>query len=70
MTMQLISQIMFFFRSGRERGGVGRMDKMERPRFTALHPEGSFNKSKDIIDRLLLDNMQDAVFILSRPRGA
>ena len=45
------------------------MDKMERPRFTALHPEGSFNKSKDISDRLLLDNMQDEVFILSRTRG-
>ena len=42
---------------------------MERPRFTALHPEGSFDKSKDIIDRLLLDNMQDEVFILSRTRG-
>ena len=42
---------------------------MERPRFTALHPEGSFNASKDIIDRLLLDNMQDEVFILLRTRG-
>ena len=42
---------------------------MERPRFTMLQPEGSFNASKDIIDRLLLDNMQDEVFILSRTRG-
>ena len=42
---------------------------MGRPRFTALQPEGSSNKSKDIIDRLLLDNMQDEVFILSRTRG-
>ena len=43
--------------------------EMERPRFTMLHPEGSFNASKDIIDRLLLHNMQDEVFILSRTRG-
>jgi len=42
---------------------------MERPRFTVLHPEGSFNASKDIIERLLLDNMQDEVFILLRTRG-
>ena len=42
---------------------------MMRPRFTVLQPEGSFNKSTDIIDRLLLDSMQDEVFILSRTRG-
>ena len=42
---------------------------MERPRFTELRPEGSFNASKDIIERLLLDNMQDEVCILSRTRG-
>ena len=69
MTMQLSSQIMFFFSftSGERWGGA--YGKMERPRFTVLHPEGSFNASKDIIDRLLLDNMQDEVFILSRTRG-
>ena len=32
---------------------------MERPRFTMLHPEGSYNASEDIIERLPLDNMQD-----------
>ena len=42
---------------------------MTRPRFTVLQPEGSFNKSKDIMDRLLLDNMRDEVFILLRTRG-
>ena len=42
---------------------------MERPRFTMLHPEGSYNASKDIIERLLLDNMQDEVFILQSTRG-
>ena len=42
---------------------------MERPRFTTLHPEGSFNTSKDIVERLLLDNMQDEVFILEITRS-
>ena len=42
---------------------------MERPRFTVLHPEGSYNASKDIIKRLLLDNMHDEVFILQSTRG-
>ena len=37
---------------------------MPRPRFTVLHPEGSYNMSKDIVERLLLDNMADEVFIL------
>ena len=41
----------------------------ERPRFTMLHPKGSYNASKDIIERLLLDNMQDEVFILQSTRG-
>lgn len=69
MTRQLSSQIMFFFTftSGERWGGA--YGKMERPRFTVLHPEGSFNASKDIIERLLLDNMQDEVFILLRTRG-
>ena len=42
---------------------------MERPRFTTLHPEGSFNASKDIVERLLMDNMQDEVFILEITRS-
>jgi len=42
---------------------------MERFRFTALHPERSFNESKDIIDRLLMDSMHDEVFILESTRG-
>lgn len=37
--------------------------KMPRPRFTTLR-EGSYNMSKDIVERLLLDNMADEVFIL------
>jgi hypothetical protein len=42
---------------------------MERPRFTTLRPEGSFNASKDIVERLLLDNMKDEVFILQSTRS-
>ena len=42
---------------------------MERPRFTTLHPEGSFNTSKDIVERLLMDNMKDEVFILESTRS-
>ena len=42
---------------------------MERPRFTTLHPEGSFNASKDIVERLLMDNMQDEVSILESTRS-
>ena len=42
---------------------------MERPRFATLHPEGSFNTSKDIVERLLLDNMKDEVFILESTRS-
>ena len=50
---------------GREpRELVGATKKMERPRFTVLHPEGSYNATKDIVERLLMDNMQDEVFIL------
>ena len=40
-----------------------------RTRFTTLHPEGSFNMSKDIVERLLLDNMEDEVFILESSRS-
>jgi hypothetical protein len=42
---------------------------MERPRFTTLRPEGSFNASKDIVERLLLDSAQDEVFILQSTRS-
>ena len=42
---------------------------MERPRFTALHPEASFNATKDIVERLLMDKMHDEVFILQSTRG-
>ena len=42
---------------------------MRRPRFTTLHPEGGFNTSKDIVDRLLLDNMKDEEFILESTRS-
>jgi hypothetical protein len=42
---------------------------METPRFTTLRPEGSFNTSKDIVERLLMDNMQDEVFILEITRS-
>ena len=42
---------------------------MERPRFTTLHPEGSYNASKDIVERLLLDSAQDEVFILQSTRS-
>ena len=40
---------------------------MERPRFTELKPDGSYNRSKDIVERLL-DSMADEVFVL-RVRG-
>ena len=40
-----------------------------RHRFTTLHAEGSFNTSKDIVERLLMDNMKDEVFILKSTRS-
>ena len=43
--------------------GAGAIWLAPKPGESVLHPEGSFNASKDIIDRLLLDNMQDEVFI-------
>ena len=42
---------------------------MERPRFTELKPNGSYNRSKDIVERLLLDSMADEVFVLQSVRG-
>ena len=42
---------------------------MERPRFTALKPDGSYNHSKDIVERLLLDSMADEAFVLQSVKG-
>ena len=42
---------------------------MERPRYTTLHPEGSYNTTKDVVNRLLLDSTQDEVFVLESLRG-
>jgi len=41
---------------------------MERPRFTELKPDGSYNRSKDIVERLL-DSMADEVFVLQSVKG-
>ena len=40
----------------------------QRPRYTALHPEGSYNETKNIVDRLLLDSATDEVFVLQSIR--
>ena len=42
---------------------------MERPRFTALKPDGSYNRSKDIVERLLIDSMADEAFVLQSVKG-
>ena len=42
---------------------------MERPRFTELKPDGSCNRSKDIVERLLMDSMADEVFVLQSVKG-
>ena len=42
---------------------------MERPRFTVLRPEGSYNATKGIVERLLMGNMQDEVFVLQAVKG-
>ena len=42
---------------------------MERPRFTELKPNSSYNRSKDIVERLLLDSMADEVFVLQSVKG-
>ena len=41
---------------------------MERPRFTELKPDGSYSRSKDIVERLL-DSMADEVFVLQSVKG-
>ena len=41
----------------------------QRPRYTALHPKGSYNETKDIVNRLLLmDSAADEVFVLQSIR--
>jgi hypothetical protein len=40
----------------------------QRPRYTALHPEGSYNETKNIVDRLLMDSTADEVFVLQSIR--
>ena len=71
ISRQDTSQIIFLFRgqTGLKTGGLEENVKMERARFTTRHPEGSFNASKDIVERLLLDSMRDEVFILERNRS-
>ena len=42
---------------------------MPRPRFTALHPQGSHNETKDVVDRLLMESMANECFVLQSVRG-
>ena len=42
---------------------------MERPRFTELKPDGSYNRSKDIVERPLRNSMTDEVFVLQSVKG-
>ena len=42
---------------------------MERPRYATLHPEGSYDTTEDVVNRLLLDSTQDVVFVLESLRG-
>lgn len=73
MKRHAASQIMAFTSAVREdaegRGGAKKRAKMPRPRFTALHPQGSYNETKDIVDRLLMDSMADECFVLQSIRG-
>ena len=50
-------------------GGAKKRAKMPRPRFTALHPQGSYNETKDVVERLLMDSMADECFVLQSIRG-
>ena len=43
---------------------------MPRKRYTRLRPERSFHMSKDIIERLMLDNMADQVFVQQSVNGS
>ena len=47
----------------RRAGGELRKE-MPRPPFTALHPQGSYNETQDVVDRLLMDSMADECFVL------
>ena len=41
---------------------------MERPRHATLHPS-TYNETKDVVDRLLLDSTRDEVFAFESIRG-
>ena len=74
MKRHAASQIMVLTKCGqRERGGPGGLRKerakMPRPRFTALHPHGTYNETKDVVERLLMDSMADECFVLQSIRG-
>ncbi len=43
---------------------------MARKRYTRLRPERCFHMSKDIIERLMLDNMADQVFVQQSVQGS
>jgi hypothetical protein len=43
---------------------------MARKRYTRLRPERCFHMSKDIIERLMLDNMADQVFVQQSVKGS
>ena len=40
----------------------------ERPRFHRLKPEAYGNQTRDVVDRLLMDNTADEVFVLQTVR--
>ena len=40
----------------------------QRPRYTALHPEGSYNETKNMLNRLLMDSAADEAFVLESIR--
>ena len=40
----------------------------ERPRFHRLQPEAYGNQTRDVVDRLLMDNTVDEVFVLQTVR--
>ena len=73
MKRHAASQIMVLTKCGQRGcgglGGAKKRAKMPRPRFTALHPQGSYNETKDVVDRLLMDSMADECFVLQSIRG-
>ena len=52
----------------RRAGGELRKE-MPRPRFAAIHPQGSYNGTKDVVDRLMMGSMADECFVLQSIRG-